>query len=286
MKFPKLWHFVCTFLTVISLINLFGEIGTLELSDWLANVTEAYRKVVYPVVDFITWPFSHWLNIQFDPWKKDMVVILSFFMNRYISDFVSIELADVMSPANGRSSYSRSVRGYRLFNKTWLGRFYVRTCAFERKIALFAKKHRRVLHAVFAKLLTIFVLVAFVFGVRELPDFSSFGGNDHEYAELVFFFLCLFLIPALFVVFLLIGFFLACVRYLVDILFFSVQQLLMRKPSSDQSVFPKFKHTASKSRYTLLKKQVVFNLQFIVVFMAFIGVNYKYPDLFGVFDSA
>lgn len=286
MKFSKLWHVAGIFLTVISVINLFGEIGTLELSDWLANVTEAYRKVVYPVVDFITWPLTHWLHIQFDPWKKDMVVILSFFMNRYVSDFVSIQLADMMSPANGRSNYSRKVRSHRLFNNTRLGRFYVRTCAFERRMALFAKKHRRVIHAVFTKLLTVCVLVAFIFGIRELSDVDLFGENEYEYTELVFFFFCLFVIPAVFAFLLLANLLMSCCRYLIKILCFLVRKLLVRSSSSRRIAFPAFRHSAHRGHCKLLKKQMLFNLQFIALFMVFIGVNYKYPELFGVFDSA
>nr|VFK81095.1 MAG: hypothetical protein BECKSD772D_GA0070982_12194 [Candidatus Kentron sp. SD] len=113
LKYLTSWSFMGLVFSILGTISLFGELGIITFSEWLNNVIDAYQLLVYPLFKLIFSPLLTVLDLDIDPWEIDLIVIVFFFLNRFLADMVAYAFLQILkndTPAKKQRSFILGVK--------------------------------------------------------------------------------------------------------------------------------------------------------------------------------
>lgn len=266
MEMKKLfgWESASIIFSVFGTISLFGEIGVITFSQWLANVVEAYRHFVHPIFRFISEPLMRILDLRILPWQIDCILVIYFFVNRFIADMI---VCNILSPSN-ITEYDRKRLRKILFywNSRRIRRILIWAYAMD-------KRYRDNWHLISSIVRNLILFFALCFLVYVFSDVDvSYKEDEYEVYHIVLFFMALYMFPifvGLQIVLIFAGestlFVIAYAMYILRLPLIS--KIASRKPKFT----PKF-----KVEYQLFLKQINFDAKFTVFFLFLIGLNYRF----------
>lgn len=266
------WNLISYIFSVVGTINLFGEIGTLSLADWMSNVLEAYRLLIHPFVEYVSWPLQLLFNIKFDSWHKDIVVVAFFFVDRFVADIVGIVAKDFFhSPPPSMESFRDPlVERYR-----WLRCWVVFSIVWDRKILRPIRKKAKWLTVVLKKLFTLLAVVA-ILKIALIAGPPTIDPTLPNWAPILWFFLAMYSIPILVGTWGLFGSMVYLVGYLLRSVFWIVSTIIHSAIKKRCPSKPEFNlKLTSADFYTLVWRQLKFDFAFTCLFLIVIGLNYS-----------
>ena len=250
------WPFIGLVFSILGTISLFGELGVITFSEWLGNVIKAYQLLVYPLFKLIFSPLLGFLDLDIDPWEIDLIIVIFFFLNRFLADMVAYEFMQFFKSNAPPGKKRRFVLGVKT-------RPLRRACVYFYKLERKLSRYNVITLSVMRNLI---LLSALILLAKAFSDIEISRPEKIEVHHIVTFFIALYIFPLFSLAKVIFALAVGGVIYLLKYSLYIGG--VVHKPTFEYSkLFPELE---------TLKSQALFCFQFTFGFLLIIGFNYKY----------
>lgn len=231
-------------------------------------------------------PLKDFLGLRLDPWVKDVLVVIFFFFNRFLSDFAYLQLRTLFVPDQPISNYS--VTFFRFAQKKPRFQRTLRTFAYFIKfietvgasVSEFYQKHEVFIRFILVNGLTFFVVLLFAILLPEAGAPDLFQPNDPPAMKVAVFMVALYAFPLLTGLGPILLYLSSHLKFSLQYTIWIIRRSLISSYKTVENPPPKFETFHSKLEFNLFITQLKFSFNVTLYLLLIIGLNYQYPKLF------
>lgn len=260
IKSRSFFEWIGIFISVVSVLSLFGKLGIVTFEEWLDNFLESYRNLFHPIINFILYPFMIVINFDLNSAQKDALVFYIFLLNRYIIDMISHSITNPNTPVK-IIKYSNKldyfINKFNVVEKMFLD--------LTKRLFKLLQKYKTIQIA-----LSTFLAILFVISENNQNSYWFIGKYKTEVEAFANLFVILFIFP----IFLLTMFLIQIIVELFRMIIFFILKITANNITHDEYSIKKVVGNWKNSKsLEIADRQVKFNIYFISILLVMVGVG-------------